>query len=262
MTFVNTNAVLFPKANYMGEGTGLPSFEDVLSHAKKCQGTTFIIAFYHSNNDFRTSEDYSHLHKLLTNITNDPLIEISSIGEIAEKYKDLLPAYNLAGLNIKQAAKSRHRAKPYILLYGKFLNIIGKDPGIDVLYDDAFRKYWSGNYQHANILAHEIVERCDRYIIFGRIIAILSSGAVFLLFLGALKYKRPISLSSYYRIFLLISIAPFLAVGCFLNIFRPVSAIRIEEFNIVLGLLVGGILIQYLLLKILDIKRENKRKFQ
>jgi hypothetical protein len=116
MTFVNTNAVLFPKSNYIGEGKGLPAFEDVLAHAKKGNGTTFIIAFYHSRYDFKRPEKFSYLTKLLTNISNDPLVEISSIGEIAEKYKDLLPAYNQAGLNIIQAALSKHRSKPYILL--------------------------------------------------------------------------------------------------------------------------------------------------
>ena len=168
-----------------------------------------------------------------------------------------MPAYNQAGLNIKQAARSQHRAKPYILLYRKFHNIIGKDFGIDLLYNDAFREYWSGNYKHASMLAQETVESCDRYIIFGRIIAILSSGAVFLLFLWAVKYKRPIPPSSYYPSFLWTSITPFLAVGGFLNIFRPVSAIRIGEFNIFTGLYVGGILIQYFLLKTLDIKRKT-----
>ena len=262
MTFVNTNAVLFPKANPMGEGKGLPAFEDVLAHAKKGYGTAFIIAFYHSRYDFKSSEDYSYLEKLLKNITNDPLIEISSIGKIAEKYKDLSPAYNLAGLNTKQAARSQNRAKPYILLYRKFQNIIGKDLNIDLLYNDAFREYWSGNYKHASMLTHEIIKKCDRYIVCGRIMAILSSGAVFLFFLGAVKYIRPRASFFYYRSFLWISIAPFLAVGVFLNMFRPVSAMRIEEFNIIMGLYVGGILIQYFLLKTLDIKRKTYKMFQ
>ena len=254
MTFVNTNAVLFPKANPMGEGTGLPTFEDVLAHAKNSKGTTFIIVFYHSRYDFKRPENYSYLIRLLKNITNDPLIEISSIGEIAEKYKDLLPAYNQAGLNIKQAARSQNKAKPSVLLYRKFQDIVGKDFGIDLLYNDAFRAYWSGNYKHASMLANKIIKRCDRYIVFGRIIAILSSGAVFLLFLGAVKFKKPKASFIYYRSFLWISLAPFLAVGGFLNIFRPLSAMRIEEFNVVSGLYIGGILTQYLLVKTLHIK--------
>jgi hypothetical protein len=104
-----------------------------------------------------------------------------------------LPAYNQAGLNIKEAGNAKHRAKPYVITYRKINDIIGGELSIDRLYDDAFREYWSGNYKHASMLAQEIVESCDRYIIFGRIIAILSSGAVFLLFLGAVKYKRPTS---------------------------------------------------------------------
>jgi hypothetical protein len=147
VTFVNTNAILFSKANPIDEGRGLPTVEDVLTHAKKCMGTTFIIAFYHSRNDFKNPKDYSYLIRLLNNIANDPLIEISSIGEIAEKYKDLLPAYNQAGLNLKQAAMSQDRAKPYLLISKRIQKIIGKDVGIDIFYNDAFYAYWSGNYK-------------------------------------------------------------------------------------------------------------------
>lgn len=255
MTFVNTNAILFPKANPMREGKGLPTVEDMLTRAKNCRGTTFIIAFYHSSHDFKKNKDYSYLIRLLKNITNDPLIEISSIGEIAEKYKDQLPAYNQAGLNLKQAAMSQHRAKPYLLIYRKFQNIIGNDFGIDLFYNDAFHAYWSGNYKRASMLAHEIIKSCDRYIIWGRILAILSSGVVIIFFLGAVKFKKPRAPFIYYRSFLWIAIAPFLAVGGFLNIFHPVSAMRIKEFNIILGLYGGGILIQYFILKMLDRNR-------
>ncbi|MCK4348493.1 MAG: DUF2334 domain-containing protein [Thermoplasmatales archaeon] len=257
MTFVNTNAVLFPKANPMGEGTGLPHIENVLKYANNGNGTTFVIVFYHSRSDFNKPDNYSYVDNLLKGLTNDPSIEVSSIGEIAEKYKDLLPAYNQAGLNIKEAGNAKNRAKPYVITYRKVNDIIGGELSIDRLYDDAFIAYWSGNYEQASKLASKIIARCDNYIVYGRIMAIVGSGAVFLLFLGAVKYKRPIASSSYYRSFLWISIMPFLAVGGFLNIFRPVSAIRIEEFNIVLGLYVGGILIQYFLLKILDIKRKT-----
>jgi hypothetical protein len=255
MTFVNTNAVLFPKANPMGESTGLPSFEDVLAHAKKCQGTIFIIIFYHSNSDFKSPEDYSYLLKLLKNISNDPSIEVSSIGEIADKYRDYLPAYNQAGLNIKEADNAKHRAKPYVILYRKVNDIIGGELSIDRLYDDAFIAYWSGNYEQASNLASKIIARCDNYIVYGRIMAIVGSGAAFLMFLGAINRRKTKPSFGHYRDFLLIFVVPLMIVGGYLNIVPPVSAIRIEEFNIIAGLYVGGILIQIALT--IAIKREK-----
>jgi hypothetical protein len=258
MTFVNTNAVLFPKANPMGEGTGLPHIENVLKYASNGNGTTFVIVFYHSCSDFNKPDNYSYVDNLLKGLTNDPSIEVSSIGEIAEKYKDLLPAYNQAGLNIKEAGNAKHRAKPYVITYRKVNDIIGGELSIDRLYDDAFIAYWSGNYEQASKLASKIIAKCDNYIVYGRIMAIVGSGAVFLMFLGAINRRKTKPSFGHYRDFLLIFVVPLMIVGGYLNIVSPVSAMRIEEFNIIAGLYVGGILIQIALT--IAIKREKVRR--
>jgi hypothetical protein len=261
MTFVNSNAVLFRHANRLGEGEGVPAVEDLLHYAKNSNGTTFIIAFYHSRTGLRKPKDILNLKRLLNNITNHPLVEISSIREIAEKYQNLLPAYNQAGLNIKQAAGSQHRAKPYILVYKKLYNTIGKDLGIDSLYNDSFRLYWSGNYKHASLLAHKIIQTCDNYIVWGRLIAIFAAGAVYSLFLWIGKYDRVKALFSFYHHFLSILVAVFIAIVALLNISRPISDLRINEINIILGLFVGTILILYGVIKILNVSRSTNSRF-
>lgn len=258
MTFVNTNAILFPKANPVGEGTGLPSFEDVLKYASNGNGTTFVVVFYHSRSDFNKPDNYSYVDNLLKGLTEDSTIEISSLGEIADKYRDYLPAYNQAGLNIKEAGNAKNRAKPYVITYRKVNDIIGGELSIDRLYDDAFREYWSGNYKQASKLASKIIARCDNYIVYGRIMAIVGSGAVFLMFFGAINRRKTKPSFGHYRDFLLIFVVPLMIVGGYLNIVSPVSAMRIEEFNIIAGLYVGGILIQIALT--IAIKREKVRR--
>jgi glycosyltransferase involved in cell wall biosynthesis len=251
ITFVNTNAVLT-------KGIGLPQVEDVLKYAKNGSRITFVIVFYHSNTDFNESSDYTYLNNLLMKLTNDSTIEISSIGEIAEKYRDFLPAYNQAGLNIKEADDAKRRAKPYILGYRKTSNFLGKDLSIDELYDKAFVAYWSGNYEHASKLAIEIIEKCADYIVNGRIMAVIGSGIAFLIFVGVLRYKKKKPSFRHYRNFLLVLVMPFIVIGCYLNIFTPVSALRIAEFNLVSGLFLGGIATLSILFFSLKSKRNIK----
>ena len=255
ITFVNSNAALFPKENRDGEGIRMPGVKKVLKYAKNSVRTTFVIVFYHSRGDFNKLDDYSYVDSLLKGLTNDSTIEISSIGEIADKYRDYLPAYNQAGLNIKEADNAKHKAKPYVVMYRKVNDIIGGELSIDRLYDDALIAYWSGNYEQASKLASKIIARCDNYIVYGRIMAIAGSGAVFLMFLGAINRRKTKSSFGQYRNFLLICVVPFIIVGCYLNIFTPVSTMRIEEYNIILGLYVGGILVEVVLLALVQLNR-------
>ena len=78
------------------------------------------------------------------------------------------------------------------------------------------------------------------------------------MFLGAINRRKTKPSFGHYRDFLLIFVVPLMIVGGYLNIFSPVSAMRIEEFNIIAGLYVGGILIQIALT--IAIKREKVRR--
>ena len=261
MVFVNTNAVLFSKTNSESEGRGLPSMKHVLEYAKNGCGTTFLIVFYHSNSDFSEPDDYLYLDNLLKGLANNStIIEISSIGEISEKYKDFLPAYNQAGLNIKEALAAKYAAKPYVILYRKINEITGGELLIDKLNSDAFQAYWSGNYKHASKLAIEIIDRCDNYVVYGRVMPIIGSGLVFLFFLGFSKTRKIDSSYMYYRNFLLIFVAPFIIIGAYLNLFPPVSAVRIKEYNIISGLYIGGILVEIALSKMIANYKEKRQK--
>lgn len=241
ITFVNSNAALFPKENRDREGIGIPGIKEVLKYAKNSVGTTFIIVFYHSRTDFERSEHYSHLSDLLTSLADDSSIEICSIGKIAANYGDLLPAYNQAGLNIKEALMAKHKAKPYVLLYGKANDIIGRQLSIDTLFDQAFCAYWGGNYQYVSRLSKEIICTCDNYIVYGRITVVLCSAVVYLMFLATRRHRKIEAFFGHYRNLLLICTLPLIIAGSYLNVFRPVSVLRIEEFNIITGLYVGGI---------------------
>jgi len=234
ITSVNTNAVF-------AKGIGLPQVDDVLNYAKKGSGITFVIVFYHSWIDFDKPRNYKHLNDLLTTLTNDSTIEISSIGEIAEKYQNTLQSYNQSGLNIKEADNAKNRAKPYLLIYRIICTFLGKDLSIDELYNKAFVAYWSGDYKHASKLAIEIVEKSNNYIVKGRIIFVLNSLMVFLIFLSVMRYKKIKPTFRHYRNLLLIFVVPFLIIGAYLNIFQPFSTMRNEEFNIASGLFLGGI---------------------
>ncbi len=259
MTSVNTNAVLFPKTNSGGEDEGLPSMEHVFEYAKNGCGVTFLIVFYHSNSDFSELDDYLYLDNLLQGFANcSTTIEISSIGEIAERYRDYLPAYNQAGLNIKEALEAKHVAKPYVFLYRKINEITGRELLIDKLNSDAFQAYWSGNYKHASKLAIEIIDRCDNYVVYGRVMPIIGSGLVFLIFLGFSKSRKIDSPYMSYRNFLLIFVVPFIIVGAYLNLFLFVSTIRIKEYNIISGLYIGGILVGIALSKIIAINKGKR----
>jgi hypothetical protein len=241
ITFVNSNAALFPKENTDREGIGIPSINKVLKYAKNSVGTTFIVVFYHSRTDFERPEHYSHLSSLLTRLADDSSIEICSIGEIAANYGDLLPAYNQAGLNIKEALMGKHKAKPYVLLYGKANDTIGRQLSIDTLFDQAFYAYWGGDYQYVSRLSKEIIRTCDNYIVYGRITAVLCSAVVYLMFLVTRRYRKIEAFFGHYRNLLLICTLPLIIAGSYLNVFRPISVLRIEEFNIITGLYVGGI---------------------
>lgn len=238
--FVNTNAVLFSKGNPIGEGRGLPHIETVLKAARNAKGPTFIIVFYHSRSDFRSPTAYSYLDNLLSDLKNDPTIDISSTGDIAKKYTNLLPVVNQAGMNIKEAKRASYRAK-LLLVIRQLSNFIGVETWLDETFDKAFVAYWSGDYKYASKLAIEIIGRCDNYIGFLRIMSALNSGALLLIFLSVMKYRKLECSFRHYRYFVAVCSLPVIAIGVYLNVFRPVSAQSVTEFNIVGALFVGGL---------------------
>ncbi len=248
---VNTNAALFTRGTPIPElrSQGLPGFEDVLRFAREGSGTALVVAFYHSRVDFEDPDIYAYLDSLLTDLSVDPDVEFASLGEVVERYGDLLPWYNLAGWNISEALVAESRSRPYMKLVRSVRELLGGSLLVDELYDRAVRSFWSGEYVQASRLAGEIVQRSDQYLTFGRLASIVAGAAVALLFFWVMKVRKrknaSLHLFGFGATVILVALVSAVVVNLGLNL----SAQRITEINILAGLSVGMILLGTLLLQ-------------
>ncbi len=135
--------------------------------------------------------------------------------------------------------------------------IIGRQLSIDTLFDQAFCAYWGGNYQYVSRVSKEIICTCDNYIVYGRITVVLCSAVVYLMFLATRRHRKIEAFFGHYRNLLLICTLPLIIAGSYLNVFRPVSVLRIEEFNIITGRYVGGITVAVALTLIVAARKQR-----
>jgi hypothetical protein len=248
---VNTNAVLFTRGAPIPQlgSQGLPDFEDVLRFARRGSGTALVVAFYHSRVDFEDLETYAYLDSLLTDLSADPDVEFASLGDIVDRYGNLLPWYNLAGWNISEALLAESRARPYMKVARFVRELLGGSLLVDELYGKAIRSFWSGEYLQASGLAEEIVERSDQHLRIGRMASIVVGAAVVLLFFWVMKLRNRKNASLYLLGFGATMILLALVSIAVVNLGLSISAQRIIELNILAGLSVGMILLGLLLLQ-------------
>lgn len=222
---VNSNAVLFQT------GSGIIGGEELIKLSRHTSGTAFVNILYHSREDFDTQEKFDKLEKLLKSISCDPMIEISTISEIPEKYEKSFAAYRTANLSVGQCILAKYNAK----LYSKAVRIIvslffKKEIKIDEYFNSSRNYYREGNYKKATIFANKAIFKCEKYIKLGRLSVFLFS-MLLTLFLHLIF--RLVNLLSYQPIkltgIIIISIS-FLA-ALFINILRPISKRIITEIN-------------------------------
>jgi peptidoglycan/xylan/chitin deacetylase (PgdA/CDA1 family) len=242
VSFLNTNAILFPKryGSYGKNNSDLKHLKHILNYALNSDKLTFIIVFYHSRTDFNSSNDYHYLDNLLQEIKSDNRIEIMSITKIVDLYKDYLFAFNQAGFNIKQAKKAIHSAKPYTniteYLYHKLRN-----NSLHNSLKNVFQIYWSGMYREASLKSIKIIKKCNSIIFFGRLIFIFFANCAFLLIYFTFKKYYPRRLGF---ITIVISLI-FFITPTILFLFDTLSKIRIQEFYILSILIFSSLFISF-----------------
>jgi hypothetical protein len=248
---VNCNAVLFTRGTPPPElrSQGLADFEDVLRFARTGNGTAFVVAFYHSRVDFEDGSRYAYLDSLLYELRGDPQVEIASLAEIAGRYGDLLPGYNLAGWNLTEAEMAESRSRPYMRIVRSLRELFGGTLLIDELYGRAMRTYWAGDYARASGLAGQIVERADGYLVVGRLVAIVAGAALLGLVFWRLRVGRAKNASKGLLWFgAAIFVLALVSVGV-VHVGMNLSAQRVTEFTVLAGLCAGTIVLGCILLR-------------
>lgn len=242
VSFVNTNAILFPKryGSYGKNKSELKHLGHILNYALNSDRLSFIIVFYHSRKDFNSTNDYHNLDSLLQEIKSDKRIEIMSITKIADLYKDYLFAFNQAGFNIKQAKKAIHSAKPYTIIT-EYLYQIFQTNSLQNSLNNVFEQYWGGLYREASLKSINIIKKCNSIIFFGRLIFIFLANCLFLLIHFTLKKYYPRRLGFITIVILLI----FFITPSILFLFDTLSKIRIQEFYILSILIFSSLFISF-----------------
>jgi hypothetical protein len=241
LDLVNGNASLFKSDYYNSENSSLwsiPDAETLLTFSQNTKGTAFIIIFYHSRADFNSNKNYSKLDIFLNKLSRNPLVEISTINQIHDKYSKALVAYNMANTHIYSAIRTISYAKPYLMVARLMKLNIKKLDLIATNLDNALKEYWSGNYKIATIFASETIKESNRYIYIGRFIFLFfcTVGSFLVYKITKIskqnKYKRSIQILRY-SIFAL----PFIFT-IFIIFFSSLSTVRISQY-------IGLLLIYY-----------------
>lgn len=238
LTFVNSNATLFDDFQYniVLSLRKIPRLETILEFAKNTNGTVFIIVFYHSRTDFGQIENFHYLDSFLKKVTQNPTIEISTIKQIATNYHRLLPAYNAAGLQIKKIHHALNVAKPYVLIGNMVQNLFNQTLEVEKLYNLAIDNYWTGNYKKSETSASNVIKKCNSYITYGRLTFMALTILFFLIFSLLYPIKRNNkSVRLIYSWVIIIALAPLL-IGIYINLFRPISKVRISELNCLIAI--------------------------
>jgi hypothetical protein len=161
-TLINTNAVLFPDTTYEEKDHELRSLEKVLPYAHRASGTVFILVFYHSRRDFRDPRRLAELDRILTLLAKDSLVTIHRLDDVAGAFPEQLASCNIAGLNLLQMREAEHIAK----LTSKPLCWIADRTThscpLDEMEEMALDRYFGGDYQHASMLAREVIRMYAR----------------------------------------------------------------------------------------------------
>lgn len=157
VTFVNTNAVLFPDTVYAGSKYEPPSLETVFPYAQQTTGTCFLLVFYHSRTDFTQPGRFSELEKLLTLITHDSTVTILRLDDVARTYPVQLAASNIAGLNLIQVQEAKHATMLTSTPLCWIARQLHRECQMDSLAQRALEHYYRGNYQQTHLLAGKVI---------------------------------------------------------------------------------------------------------
>ena len=161
---VNSNA-------YLDKRRAFPSFEEVFYEAKETTDTTLLIVWYHSY-DWETESDYKYLDMLLQNITSNPIVEITTIGEIANKYPQLLNSYTIAELNLYSVELAEYRTKYYKGIFEKPVELFGEEAEANTMKLKAYQSFWRGDYNKTNDYCRDIFKIHNLYVIGSRLLII------------------------------------------------------------------------------------------
>jgi peptidoglycan/xylan/chitin deacetylase (PgdA/CDA1 family) len=168
LSFVNSNASLFPT-----KYGGIPDAKTIYNKISNTNGTAFLIIFYHSRTDFKIQADFQKLDRFLDTITHDPLVVVSTIGEIPEKFKKELAAYNLANTHLYSALRMAHLAKPYFAFAIRSYFLINDGAIVQSKIDEALSNYWRGNYKQSANLSADVMQIIKQTIVYSRILVLI-----------------------------------------------------------------------------------------
>ena len=243
VTFLNTNAVLFPDTNYEESGHELPSLDVLLPYAHHTTGPCFLLVFYHSRADFATPARFEELDRLLSKLKRDSLVTILPLEEIARSYPGQLSIYNIAGLNLIQSEEARHYSKFYSTPLCWVARTLGRECPMDSLKERGLERYFSGNYREVNVLTAEIVRVCELLTRVGRLAVALLLGGLVVMIIRSRRRRVAGRPSAAARM------APFACAGLVaitfasLVVLHVFSPSRTEDLTVLIGMAVIALLI-------------------